>query len=143
NDGSTGNYTQGAGPVTAIIGTVGATDMHAISTSDGDAGYFAKWMGSNINATNGYTKFTISSDQLTASANFTGSTVPNNFTDSFTISDPTATATPTPTPPPGGISLRAAAIGNNGQGDSTFTIGRPAGTTSGDVMVAHVIVHPA
>ncbi len=55
-----------------------------------------------------------------------------------------ATPTPTPTPPPGGgISLRAAATGNNDAGGSTLTIGLPAGTTSGDVMVAHVIVRTA
>jgi uncharacterized protein YbdZ (MbtH family) len=141
NDGSTGNYTEGAGPVDVIVGTVGA-GLHTINTSDGDAGYFAKWMGSNINPTNGLTKFTLSSDQLSVSANFMGSTVPNNFTDSFTISDPTATPTPTPTSP-SGISLRASAIGNNGSGGATLTIGLPAGTTSGDVMVAHVIVRTA
>src|SRR5260370_10592579 len=55
-----------------------------------------------------------------------------------------ATPTPTPTPPPGGgISLRAAATGNNDAGGSTLTIGLPAATTSGDVIVAHVIVHTA
>src|SRR5204862_5018595 len=43
-----------------------------------------------------------------------------------------------PPPPGGGISLRATAIGNNGSGSSTLTIGLPAGTTSGDVMLAHV-----
>src|SRR6266536_6067932 len=142
NDGSTGSYTQGQGPVVDIVGTVGE-GLQTINPCDGDAGYFANWMGNNVNPTNGLTKFTISADQLTASANFTGSTVPNNFTDSFTISSPTVTPTPTPTPPTGGISLRAAAIGNNGPGDSVLTIGLPAGTTSGDVMVAHVIVHPA
>ncbi len=142
NDGSTGSYTQGLGPVVVIVGTIGEY-LHSISTSDGDAGYFAKWMGNNINPTNGLTKFTVSSDQLTVSANFTGSSAPNNFTDSFTITSSTATPTPTPTPPTGSISLRAAAIGNNGAGDSTLTIGLPAGTRSGDVMVAHVIVHPA
>jgi uncharacterized protein YbdZ (MbtH family) len=140
NDGSTGNYTQGAGPVTVIVGTVGA-GLHAINPSDGDAGYFAKWMGNNVNPTNGLTKFTLSSDQLTVSANFIGSTAPNNFTDAFTITS--STAPPTPTPPPGGIALRAAAIGNNGAGSSTLTIGQPAGTSSGDVMVAHVIVQKA
>src|SRR5712692_4234849 len=142
NDGSTGSYTQGLGPVIVIVGTIGE-GLHTISTSDGDAGYFANWMGNNINPTNGLTKFTVSSDQLTVSANFMGSTVPNNFTDAFTIANPAATPTPTPTPPPGGISLRAAAIGNNGGGGSTLTIGLPAGTQSGDVMVAHVVVHPA
>jgi hypothetical protein len=141
NDGSTGNYTQGAGPVVVIVGTIGE-GLHTLNTSDGDAGYFAKWMGNNINPTNGLAKFSLSSDQLTVSANFTGSTAPNNFTDSFTITGPTATPTPTPTPP-SGISLRAAAIGNNGGGGPTLTIGEPAGTTSGDVMVAHVIVRNA
>src|SRR5258707_13695243 len=53
----------------------------------------------------------------------------------------TATPTPTPTPPPGGgISLRAAATSNNDAGGSTLTINEPAGTTSGDVMVAFVVV---
>jgi hypothetical protein len=49
------------------------------------------------------------------------------------------------TPPPqrGSISLRAAATGSNGAGGSTLTIGLPAGTQSGDVMVAHVIVQTA
>src|SRR5712691_1981557 len=141
NDGSTGSYTEGAGPVTVIAGSVGE-GLHTISTSDGDAGYFANWMGNNVNPTNGLTKFTVSSDALTVAANFTGSTIPNDFSDSFTVADPTATPTPTPTPPPG-ISLRAAAIGNNGTGGSSVTIGEPAGTVSGDVMVAHIIVQNA
>src|SRR5437899_979068 len=79
NDGSTGNYTQGAGPVTVIVGSVGEQPLNVINTADGDAGYFAKWMGDNVSPTNGYTKFTISYDQLTASANFTCSTAANNF----------------------------------------------------------------
>ena len=143
NDGSTGNYTQGAGPVVVIVGTVGER-LFDLNTAAADAGYFAKWMGNNINPTNGLAKFTLSSDQLSVSANFTGSTAPNNFTDSFTVTNSTATPTPTPTQQPGGgISLRAAAIGNNGLGGSTLTIGQPAGTTSGDVMIAHVIVRTA
>src|SRR5260370_26966622 len=36
---------------------------------------------------------------------------------------PTSPPTPTPTPPGGGISLRAAATGNNDAGGSTLTIG--------------------
>src|SRR6266704_476099 len=165
NDGSTGNYTQGLGPVLVIIGTVGE-GLHALSTSDGDAGYFANWMGANVNPTNGLTTVNLSSDQLSVSANFMGSTTPNNFTDSFNITSstatptptssdtptptPTSTATPTPTPtatptppPTGGISLRAAATGNNGAGGSTLIISTPAGTASGDVMVAHVVVQTA
>src|SRR5260221_8841457 len=97
-------------------------------------------MGNNINPTNGLAKFTLSSDQLTVSASFTGSTAPNNFTDSFTITNPTATPTPTPTQQPGGgISLRATAIGNKGSGGSaSLTIRLPAGTSSGDVKAHHV-----
>src|SRR5712692_2699944 len=141
NDGSTGNYPQGAVPVVVIVGTIGEA-LSNLNTAASDAGYFARWMGSNINPTNGLAKFSLSSDQLTVSANFTGSTAPNNFNDSFTITNPAATPTPTPTPP-SGISLRAAAIGNNSGGGPTLTIGEPAGTTSGDVMVAHVIVRTA
>ncbi|MFL5625143.1 MAG: metallophosphoesterase [Ktedonobacteraceae bacterium] len=152
NDGSTGNYTKDSGPVVDIIGTVGET-LESINTSDGDAGYFARWMGSNFNPTNGLTAFTVSSDQLTVSANFTGSTAPNNFIDSFAITSPTVTPTPTstatpmptptPTTPPGSISLRAAASGNNGAGGAALTIAKPSGTQSGDVLVAHVIVRSA
>ena len=143
NDGSTGSYTKGLGPLIVIIGTVGE-GLFNINTSDGDAGFFAKWMGDNINPTAGIGQFTLSSDQLTVSANFLGSTAPNNFTDSFTISSSTPTPTPTATPPPAGsISLRAAASGNNSTGGASLTINTPAGTISGDVMVAHVIVRTA
>src|SRR6266436_4676080 len=78
NDGSTGNYTQGAGPVVVIVGTVGEP-LFSLNTAAADAGYFAKWMGNNINPTNGLAKFTLSSDQLSVSANFTGSTAPNKI----------------------------------------------------------------
>src|SRR6266480_260404 len=46
NDGSTGSYTQGSGPLVVIVGTVGE-GLHTISLCDGDTGYFAKWMGNN------------------------------------------------------------------------------------------------
>src|SRR6266700_2780930 len=55
NDGSTGNYTQGAGPVVVIVGTVGEK-LFDLNTAAADAGYFAKWMGNNINPTNGLAK---------------------------------------------------------------------------------------
>jgi len=48
-----------------------------------------------------------------------------------------------PPPPPPGISLRAATVSNNAAGGSTLTIGLPAGTMSGDVMVAFVVVRTA
>ncbi len=49
---------------------------------------------------------------------------------------------PTPTPP-AGISLRSQAANNNGGGSSSLTLNVPQGTTSGDVMVAHVAVRTA
>src|SRR5258708_31357102 len=62
---------------------------------------------------------------------------------SSSTTTPTSATTPTPTQRGGGISLRAAATGNNGAGGSTLTISLPAGTTSGEVMVAHIIVQTA
>src|SRR5437588_6621881 len=90
NDGSTGRYTKGSGTVLVITGTVGA-DLYPISTSDGDAGFFARWMGSNDEPTHGFTKFTVSTDRLDVAANFLGSTGPKYFTDSFTITRSSST----------------------------------------------------
>src|SRR5260221_5217836 len=140
NDGSTGNYTQGAGPVVVIVGTVGA-GLFNLNTAAADAGYFANWMGNNVNPTNGLAKFSLSADQLSVSANFTGSTVPGSFSDSFTITNPTATPTPTPTPQSGGgISLRTAAIINNARVCSTLTNWQRPGTSTREKIVAHVYV---
>ena len=86
NDGPTDSYTKGAGTVLVITGTVGA-DLYTINTSDGDAGFFARWMGSNYKPTNGFTKFTVTSDQLAVAASFLGSTAPKYFTDSFSITN--------------------------------------------------------
>src|SRR6266849_1492498 len=49
----------------------------------------------------------------------------------------------TPPPPPAGISLRAATASNNGAGGATLTLDAPVGTSSGDVLVAHLIVQTA
>src|SRR5258708_22706337 len=45
----------------------------------------------------------------------------------------------TPPPPPSGISLRAAATGNNGAGGSTLTIRTPQLTLSRHIMCAYVV----
>lgn len=42
-----------------------------------------------------------------------------------------------------GIYIRAAANSNNGTGGSSLTINKPAGTTTGDVMIAHIVANPA
>src|SRR5260221_8864219 len=39
------------------------------------------------------------------------------------------------------ITFRAASSGNNGAGGSALTINVPTGTSTGDVMIAHVVVH--
>ncbi len=41
------------------------------------------------------------------------------------------------------ISMRAASSGNNAGGGTTLVINKPAGTASGDVMIAHVVVQTA
>ncbi len=101
-DGNSTGYTKGNGPVTVINGASGFS-IYDIDTSAPEAGYFSKWMGSNINPSYGYLKVTVSSSQLSAQwVPTTGS-----FTDSFTITDsganptstpPAATSTPTRTP---------------------------------------------
>src|SRR6266566_6923993 len=83
-------------------------------------------------------------------AGATSTPTPTPTSTSTPTPTPTSTSTPTPTPtstptpqPGGGIALRTTAAGNNGAGSSTLTIGLPAGTQSGDVMVAHLIVQTA
>src|SRR5437867_11192942 len=52
--------------------------------------------------------------------------------------------TPTPTPqPPGGISLLSPYTTLFRSGASSLTVNTPVGTTSGDVMIAHVVVRTA
>lgn len=98
DDGADNQYAKGAGSVLVIAGTFGQ-GQYTINTGDSEAGYFAKWMGSNINSTYGFVKFTVTPDQLTSQfVRSTGGT----FSDAFTIASgpitPGPTATPTPTP---------------------------------------------
>ena len=56
---------------------------------------------------------------------------------------PTNTPTPTPTPPPppaGNITFRSATEADNGAGGTSLILRTPAGTSSGDVLVAHITV---
>jgi len=81
DDGADNAYTQGAGTVLVVAGMVG-TGLYTIDTGDSEAGYFAKWMGDNINPTHGYVKFAVSQNQI--SAQFVRSSG-GTFSDSFTI----------------------------------------------------------
>ena len=93
DDGADGIYTKGAGTIFVVAG-MGGQGLYSINTSDSEAGYFAKWMGSNINATYGFTKFTVTDSQIIAQfIRSAGST----FTDAFTI---TNSPPPSDTTPP-------------------------------------------
>jgi len=82
DDGKDGHYKKGRGSVFVILGTAGA-DLYEIDTKDSEAGYFASWMGANINPRKGFVKFVLSQNEI--SAEFVGSTMTSNFTDSFVI----------------------------------------------------------
>jgi hypothetical protein len=81
-DGANNTYAKGAGTVIVISGT-GGEGMAGMNTGDPEAPYFAKLMGSNMNPTVGFMKYTVSAAEL--SAKFVRS-ARGNFTDSFTIS---------------------------------------------------------
>ena len=53
DDGTDNTYTKGAGPVTVIAGTAGV-GLRPMNTSDSEAPYFAKLMGSNLSPTKGF-----------------------------------------------------------------------------------------
>ncbi|HKZ85980.1 MAG TPA: fibronectin type III domain-containing protein [Anaerolineae bacterium] len=96
DDGADGVYTRGAGSVFVIAGTGGA-GLYNVSVADAEAGYFARWMGLNVNPRKGMLKVTVS--DISLSAQFVGSTA-GSFTDFFTINAPEPTPTPTATATP-------------------------------------------
>jgi hypothetical protein len=75
-------YTKGAGPVFIVTGAAGA-ELYETHPNDPEAGYFVKWMGANSDPRKGFTKFTVSREEI--SAEFVGSTSTSDFTDRFTI----------------------------------------------------------
>jgi hypothetical protein len=79
--GSDGLYSKGGGTVIITAGA-GGKSINSVSTGDPEAGYFAKWMGSNFNPTYGFLKVTVSTTKITAQfVRGAGGT----YTDSFTI----------------------------------------------------------
>jgi hypothetical protein len=79
-------YRQGAGTVFVIVGTAGA-DLWAIDPEDAEAGYFARWMGMNVEPRKGFLRCAVSRTEI--SAEFVGSTATSDFTDAFRITDTT------------------------------------------------------
>lgn len=76
---------KGAGTVFAIVGT-GGTTLRDLDTTDPEAPYFAAASGLNSNPTWGFLNVTATATELTADVVPTIGT----FTDSFTVTDPTA-----------------------------------------------------
>lgn len=77
------SFIKGKGSVVVING-VGGQSIYNINLSDPELGYFDKYMGGNVNSSYGFTKISISPTQLTGT--FINTTLPNGFSDFFTIS---------------------------------------------------------
>lgn len=111
DDGADNAYVKGAGTVFMTIGS-GGNDLYSVNTADPEIGYYAKWMGNNIEPRYGFGKFTLSDSGI--AAEFVGTTSGSTFVDSFTINasgvPPSPTPTPTPTPTPAPIACAAPTI---------------------------------
>jgi Calcineurin-like phosphoesterase len=81
DSGSDGQYGKGAGTIIVSV-AAGGKSISSVDTRDSEAGYHARWMGSNANPTYGFLKVTISNTRLTAQY-IRGSG--GSFTDTFTI----------------------------------------------------------
>jgi len=104
DNGSSGHYAKGVGPVVVIAGTAGIAlrPMNAPGTPDApEAPYFAKLMGgTDPDANHGFMQYTVTASQISATF------VSDNdgrapFTDSFTIDGPAGTGPGSPSPAPG------------------------------------------
>lgn len=76
-------YQKNNGPVLMTVGS-GGESINQEDPSDPEAPFFANWMGSNVNPTYGFMKFTVSSSQLTAQF-IKGKNLAGTFTDTFTV----------------------------------------------------------
>ena len=110
DDGSGSNYTKGHGPIVVVSGTLGIP-LRPMNPQDSEAGDFVTLMGSNINPTHGFMKYTVSTDRIQAQFVRTGK---GTFADQFSIVDPNpgantppATFTPSPTTGPPGSGTTA------------------------------------
>ena len=84
DDGSGSIYVKGEGPIVVIAGTLGI-GMRPMNAADSEIGDFSTFMGSNINRTHGFVKYTVSTERI--QAQFVPTT-PGGFADQFTIADP-------------------------------------------------------
>jgi hypothetical protein len=100
DDGSGSTYVKGAGPIVVVSGTLGI-GLRPMNSADSEAGDFVTLMGSNINPTHGFVKYTVTTDRIQAQFVRTS---PGSFSDQFQIVDPNPGSAPAPpvtfTPPP-------------------------------------------
>ena len=90
NDGQSGVYHKGDGPVTVISGT-GGESLYSVDTAAPAAPYMARMMSGNVDPTFGFVRYSVTATSL--SARFVAA-AGGGFTDSFTISsDPPAPVT--------------------------------------------------
>lgn len=75
-------YEKGAGPVFVLTAAAGGK-LYDVNEGDAEAGYFAAWMGANRKPRNGFSRFRLTPDEL--SAEFVGSTATSDFSDHFKI----------------------------------------------------------
>jgi len=84
DDGSTDAYVKGNGPIVVIAGTLGI-GLRPMDPKDSEAGAFRAIMGSNIDRTHGFMKFTVNAERIQAQFVATSK---GTFGDQFTIADP-------------------------------------------------------
>jgi hypothetical protein len=92
DDNTSDNYVKGQGPITVIAGTLGI-GLRPMDPKDSEAGAFRAIMGSNIQSTHGFMKYTVTPEKI--QAQFVASTK-GGFGDQFTVADPNPGAPPTP-----------------------------------------------
>jgi hypothetical protein len=93
DDGTHDIYAKGQGPIVVIAGTLGI-GLRPMNPRDSEAGAFRAIMGSNINRTHGFMKYTVTADRI--QAQFVATTK-GGFADQFTIADPNPGQPPPPT----------------------------------------------
>ena len=117
DDGSGSIYSKGAGPIVVVAGTLGI-GLRPMNPGDSEAGYFATMMGSNLNSTKGFMKFTVNAERIRAQFVRTHK---GTFSDQFEIIDPRPASAPapppmftTPTTAPPPVALQAVTVVGNG-----------------------------
>jgi hypothetical protein len=147
DNGSSGTYTKGVGPVVVIAGTagIGLRPMNQPGTPDApEAPYFAKLMGgTDKTANHGFMKYTVTATQVTATF-VSDNDGPTPFADDFTITGngiappPTgpSTSSPTSTTASAGNGKAAAGYWMLGSGGQVYPFGEAVDHGNADGTLA-------